>query len=232
MSNKKQDELGIDEFLEKVYHYLKFKLHFDDVQAIGTMVALIIMPIAGYLGFTSGDPLFIRIFYTGVGTAVTVILYSLIKFKYFKNARINFIKEFQEKIEKNNKIIVSNIQDVNNLNPYEFESFAREYFKLKGYRAWTTQKSHDNGADVVAEKGKNRKVIQVKHSKKSINGYAIFQVIKAIDSYEADKGILFTNSALTSGAILDSQRYENIEIINGHSISKYLRNNEPIIIKK
>ncbi|PAT01089.1 hypothetical protein CI105_08545 [Candidatus Izimaplasma bacterium ZiA1] len=184
------------------------------------------------LVFTSGDPLFISIFYTGVGTALVIIIYSIIKFKYFKNARINFIKEFQEKIEKNKKIIVSNIQDVNNLNPYEFESFAREYFKLKGYRAWTTQKSHDNGADVVAEKGKNRKVIQVKHSKKSINPYAIYQVVKAIDSYEADNGVLFTNSKLTNGAILDSQRCGNIEVINGHTISKYLRNNEPIIIRK
>lgn len=103
-------------------------------------------------------------------------MYSIIKFKYFQNRRFNFIKEFKDKT-----IEVKNLDDINNLNPIEFECFIREFFIRKGYKAWTTKKTYDNGADVIAEKNDEKIAIQVKHSIKSINGYE--QIIQAVEMF-------------------------------------------------
>lgn len=229
--SKKNEEIDFGDVIEKLYYFLKLKLNFDDIQAGTTIASLILLPVSGYLGFLNNDMIFITMFFITIAIDVFVIVYSVIKLKYFKNAKVNFIKEFEEKLKANKKIIVSTIQDVNVLNPYEFETFAREYFKRNGYRAWNTQKSYDKGADVVAEKGKLRTVIQVKHSRKSLSPYAVYQVMRAKHAYHAEVGVLFTNSQLTSGAILDAQR-DDIKEINGHMISKYLRNNDPIEIRK
>lgn len=227
MAKIKKDDFEI--VVEKMYWFLKTKLHFDDIQASTTIASIILLPITFYLGIANVSAAFKNMFFITVGLDILVLFYSFIKFKYFKNAKIHFIKESITKLERNKKITISNIQDVNNLNPYEFEAFAKLFFIRNGYMAWNTQQSHDNGADVIAEKGKLRTVIQVKLSKNSLNGYAVYQVVRAKHAYQAEKGVLFTNSQLTNGAILDSQR-DNVIVINGHDIGKYLRNNDPIVI--
>lgn len=215
--------------LEQIYFFLKDRFGFDDIQAVVFIISILVLPLSAYIGFSSTNIILIRIFAITLSISVLTIIYSIIKYKYFNNIKLNFIKEFKNKIELKKQIVVSNIQDINNLNPYEFEKFAKEFFKIKGYAAWNTQASHDNGADVIAEKDNVRIAIQVKHKKKSLVGYDVYQVKRAMSSYKAEQGILFTNSELTSSAILDAQR-DNVQVINGHDISKHLRNSNPIIV--
>lgn len=230
MGNKKEDEYTIDDLVQKLYNYLKYKLNFDDIQATMTIFSLIVLPLSGYLGFSNYDTIFIQLFCGTLIVDLIVLIYSILKYKYMQNSRKNFVNDFKEKMKKNSKLVISNIAQVNDLSPYEFELFAKEYFKIKGYRTSPTQKTHDKGADVIIERGKYRTVVQVKHSKNTIKPYAVYQVVMAKKDYEADKCILFTNSDLTRTATHYAQT-DQIQVINGHSISKYLRNNDPIRIK-
>lgn len=225
--NNKKDNFEL--MLEQIYFFLKDRFGFDDIQAVVFIISILVLPLSAYLGFSSTNTILIRIFVITLSISILTIIYSIIKHRYFNNIKLNFIKEFENKIELKIQIVVSNIQDINNLNPYEFEKFAKEFFKIKGYTAWITKASHDNGADVIAEKDNVRIAIQVKHKQKSLVVYDVYQVVRAMHSYKAEKGILFTNSELTSSAILDAQR-NNFQVINGHDISKYLRNSRPIIV--
>ena len=63
--------------------------------------------------------------------------------------------------------------------------FLLELFSKQGYRSWTTKRTHDNGADVVAEKGNHRIVIQVKYSSRTVNPYAVYQAKAQVHNYKA-----------------------------------------------
>lgn len=224
--SKKNKELSFDDVIEYIYYFLKDKLKFDDVQAITMICSILLIPISVIFGFlyVKLETFQISLFIT-LGIDLAVIVYSIVKFKYFKNKRIYFIKQFNDKI-----IEVKNLEDINKLNPIEFEFFVKEYFIRKGYKAWTTKKSYDNGADVIAEKNDEQISIQVKHSLKSINGYSVFQADRGRYNYKADKAILVTNSELTNQAKLDAMRY-NVEFIDKHELSQYLRKNKSINFK-
>jgi HJR/Mrr/RecB family endonuclease len=213
----------LDEIIEKLYYLLKDKLGFDDIQAVTLISSMILIPLGLFFGFFYTQiESFRLVFYITVAIDILVIAYSIIKFKYFKNKRIFFTKQLVSK-----SIEVKNIQDVNNLNPVEFEYFVREMFARQGYRAWTTQKTHDNGADVIAEKNNERVAIQVKHSNKSISGYGVYQAYRGRYNYKAEKAILVTNNEFTNQAKLDAIR-DSVQLIDSHEISRFLRKIESI----
>lgn len=221
--SKKKKELTIDDILEPIYYFLKNKLNFDDIQAITFISSLVLIPTSLLLGFSYTKISTFQIaLYITLGIDLIVILYSIVKFKYFKNKRINFVKELQ-----NNTIEINSMDDVDNMNSIEFEFFVRELFTKQGYKSWTTKKTHDNGADVVAEKNNERIAIQVKHSAKTINGYGVYQAERGKHNYKADRAILITNSEFTNQAKLDANRLD-VKLIDEHDISLFLRKNPNI----
>lgn len=220
---KEKKELNFDDILETIYYFLKEKLKFDDIQAIAFLSSIILIPLALFLGFFYTQiQSFKLVLYITLGLDLIVIVYSIVKFKYFKNKRIFFIEQMENKV-----IEVKDIQDIDNLNPLEFEQFVRELFSLQGYKAWTTKKTYDNGADVVAEKNNERIAIQVKHSNKSINGYGVYQAVRGRNNYKAEKAILITNNEFTNQAKLDAADF-NVKLIDSHEVSKFLRKNNSI----
>lgn len=219
----KKKKYTFDDILEIAYYFLKNKLKFDDIQAVTFLASIILIPISILLGFSSSKIETFQIsLYITLGLDIIVVAYSIIKYKYFRDKRINFIEKMENK-----SIEVKNIDDVNNLDPIEFEYFVQEFFIRKGYKAITTKKSNDKGADVIAEKGSERIAIQVKHSLKPISVNAIYETIEGKSSYRADKAILFTNSELTYKAENCAMRNE-IEVIYNHDISQFLRKNPSI----
>ncbi|MDY0277185.1 MAG: restriction endonuclease [Acholeplasma sp.] len=222
---KKKKELTFDDILETIYYFLKDKLKFDDIQAITLLASIFLIPVSLFLGFfyTRIETFQISL-YIILGLDFFVIAYSIIKYKYFKNKRIDFI----EKLEKKSKE-VKNIDDIDELDPLEFEIFVRDFFIKKGYKAWTTKRTYDNGADVLAEKGNERIAIQVKHSSKTLSAFAVYQTREGKINYKADKAILVTNNELTNKAKLSAIR-DVIEVIDRNDISLFLRKNPSITI--
>lgn len=216
--SKKKNELTLDDIIESIYYFLKNKLNFDDIQATTFISSLFLIPISLLLGFLYMQISTFQIaLYITIGLDISVIVYSILKFKYFKNKRINFVKELENKT-----VEISNIDDVNKMNPIEFEYFVRELFARQGYKSWTTKKTNDDGADVVAEKNNERIAIQVKHSTKTINGYGVYQAERGKHNYKADRAILITNNEFTNQAKLDAIRLD-VKLMDQHDISLFLR---------
>lgn len=224
--SKNKKETTFEEILYKIYYFLKNRLRFDDIQAVTFIMSLFLIPISLLFGFIVMQMNSFKIvFYIFMAIDIIVIIYSIVKFIYFKNKRIYFLEKLETKI-----IEVNDIEGVNNLNYVEFEHFVKEMFVLIGYKSWNTKRSHDKGADVVAEKNNERIVIQVKHSKASVSKRAVYQTEEGKRYYKADKALLITNNDFTDGTRTTAKLFE-IDLVDGHDISKFLRDNGSVKIK-
>ncbi|HYE11156.1 MAG TPA: restriction endonuclease, partial [Patescibacteria group bacterium] len=81
-----------------------------------------------------------------------------------------------------------------------FEKYLLEHFKHLGYSGHLTPSTADYGADLVLQKDGRRVVVQAKRWKNSVGVDAIQQVIGAIKHYDANKGMVVTNSTFTENA--------------------------------
>jgi HJR/Mrr/RecB family endonuclease len=220
-----------DVIIEKSYLFLKERLKMDDVQAIVIISSVILLPITFFFGISYTQiSQFELAFYITLGIDFLTIIYSIIKYKYFENKRLYFIEDFEKKIEKYSKIEVKNLIDLNKLNGYEFELFTREFYKLQGFDAIETKRSHDYGADVIAYKNNEKYIIQAKRFSFPVNYNAVYQADNAKIHYKADHAILFTNSDTNSRANETAKRY-NVGIVNGHDIDLFLRKKQSVVIK-
>lgn len=80
-----------------------------------------------------------------------------------------------------------------------------------------TPKTGDQGADLIVEKGNNKIAIQAKFYSSTVGNSAVQEVVGAIKYYDANKGIVITNSTYTSSAI-DLAKVNNIQLIDGNGI--------------
>ena len=218
--------------IEKAYLILKNKFNLDDIQAVIVIASVLLIPISYFLGIGYTQINLFRItFFITIGLDLLTIIYSIVKYKYFQNKRLLFIEELDKKIEKKKKIEINSFLDLKQLNGFEFEIFAREFFKASGYNAIETQASHDHGADVIAWKDNEKFVVQAKLYSKPVNKNGIYQTHYAMKRYKADHAILFTNSDTNNNAN-DAAKVFNVRIINGHDIDLFLRKKQNIVIDK
>ncbi|MBR6133586.1 MAG: restriction endonuclease [Bacilli bacterium] len=101
----------------------------------------------------------------------------------------------EEEIEKD-------IYDINKIKTGDdFEVFLEMLFKKLGYDVVHCGGSGDQGADLILKKNKKKYVVQAKYYASSLDNTPVQEVCGAIKYYNADKGIVVTNSKFTSGAI-------------------------------
>jgi len=111
-----------------------------------------------------------------------------------------------DKIKSTSTIQIDNL---NELSGIEFEELIKNQFIKLGFRAETTKKSGDYGADLTIEtKNKTRIVVQCKRFKSKVNLKAIQEVVGAISFYGCDTGIVITNSTFFKSAINLSESNE------------------------
>lgn len=102
---------------------------------------------------------------------------------------------------------------------FEFEEFIAKLFDAKGYSARVTNSSGDQGADVVAEKDFEKLTIQAKRYKGKVSNSAVQEVVASMRHYEADRGLVITNSKFTSSA-KELASSNGIELWNGRKLEK------------
>lgn len=122
---------------------------------------------------------------------------------------------------KQKRIIESGIKRIDNLTGYEFEEFLEAFFKELGYNVLErTSKSGDFGADLIINDNTNNKIaVQAKRYSNKVSPRAVQEVSGALGYYGCDKGLIVTNSYLTSSAKELAKRnriecWEREELIN------------------
>jgi restriction endonuclease Mrr len=112
-------------------------------------------------------------------------------------------------------------QDIQRMNGLDFEDVVANLFNSKGYNARVTSGSGDQGADVVAEKDFEKVVIQAKRYKGKVSNSAVQEVVASMKHYNADRGLVITNSEFTSSA-RELASSNEIELWNGGKLKEQI----------
>lgn len=86
------------------------------------------------------------------------------------------------------------------LNGKDFEDLLYRLFIADGYSVQRTGKSGDQGADLIANKGNERIVVQAKRYQASVSNSAIQEAVAAQKMYDCNKATVITTSEFTAGA--------------------------------
>ena len=81
-----------------------------------------------------------------------------------------------------------------------YERFCAERLREAGWNARPTQASGDQGADIVAEQGGVRLVVQCKRYGKPVGNAAVQEVAAALRYWSGDRGIVVSNAGFTPAA--------------------------------
>lgn len=81
-----------------------------------------------------------------------------------------------------------------------FERFVGEALEQRGWKVAYTRTSGDFGADIVAERGKDRMLVQCKRYNHPVGLEAVQQVYAALAHYGGTRGVVVTNHRFTQAA--------------------------------
>ena len=113
--------------------------------------------------------------------------------------RENYISSL-ESLDDESAITAIAIDDLNEMNGYEFENFIASLFSQMGYKTTVTKKSGDQGVDILAEKNGVITAIQAKCYNQPVGNKAVQEIVAGIKYYGAKRGIVATNNTFTSSA--------------------------------
>lgn len=123
----------------------------------------------------------------------------------------DFSKEKQEKAFKYSLINVETGD--------EFELYLQNLFRELNYKVKHCGKSGDQGGDLIVKKDNITYVIQAKYYTHKLDNTPIQEVVGAIRFYNANRGVVITNSTFTKNAI-ELANTNRIILINGDDLEK------------
>ena len=116
-------------------------------------------------------------------------------------------------------------EDIEKIEPISFEYFIGDLFTKLGYKTRVTEKSKDFGGDIIAKKGKEITVIQVKHRDSNdwnVSNDAVQQAVAAMPVYKGTKSMVVTNGIFTEHAYKQAS-YTNTAMIDGEQLLNLVR---------
>ncbi|NOT46748.1 MAG: restriction endonuclease [Acidobacteria bacterium] len=119
---------------------------------------------------------------------------------------------------------IPTLNEIDALNGYDFEGFLNELFSRMGYSVEQTRLSGDQGADVVVLKFGEKIVIQAKRFQGNVGNYAVQEIMAAISLYNAQRGMVVTNSYFTKSA-KELAVANKIELVDRDALEKLIKDN-------
>ena len=86
-------------------------------------------------------------------------------------------------------------------NGAEFELFCAEELRRGGWRVALTGASRDQGADLIAERGQERLVVQCKLLGRPVGNYAVQEVVAARSHHLGNRALVASNQRFTASCV-------------------------------
>ena len=160
---------------------------------------------------------------------------------YFVNVEHNNKKTDKDRYLKGNfgkeKEELSGKYSLNNITTgTQFELYLVNLFKDLGYKTKHNGKSGDQGADLILKKDNYVYAVQAKYYTGKLSNTPVQEITGALKYYNANQGVVVTNSSFTSGA-KELAKANNIILIDGKDLKKltdyaFDDNHEEDILKK
>ena len=132
--------------------------------------------------------------------------------------------ESSTKNKSSQKLEKDSIFDVDRLDGNAFQNFMCKILKENGFTdVEVTGQAGDQGGDLLAKMGDEQLVIQAKRFSidRKVTNSAVQEVIGAIAYYNANKGIVVTNSIYTQSA-KELAKINNVELWNRDNVIEFL----------
>ena len=129
-------------------------------------------------------------------------IYFLIVLNFIFALILLFVGIFAIKKQQDyeDKLSLSNIDEIDKMQGYEFEVFLKTLFAKLGYIAEVTKKSGDFGADVLLYKDNLTIVVQAKRYDKNVGVKAVQEIYSSMSYYCANEAWVVTNNYFTRQA--------------------------------
>ncbi len=112
--------------------------------------------------------------------------------------------------------------EIEQLSGIEFENLLLDKFITLGFKAESTPKTGDFGADLIVENSEgSRIIVQCKRFKSKVNLKAVQEVVGAMGHYAGDYGVVITNSSFLNSAIKLAESHD-IELWGGDKLVSFL----------
>lgn len=146
---------------------------------------------------------------------LSIIASLIFLFTYIVKRITAIIKEK----ELQNALINSEISQIDNLTPFEFEEWVARLLKTSGYNAIATKKSGDYGADVIAERNGIKIAVQVKKFNQPVGIKAVQEVASAMRYYDCQDGWVITSAYGFTTAAHNLAQKNSIKLINRNDLA-------------
>lgn len=134
-------------------------------------------------------------------------LYKLIRYRRWKKNKFT-VTDFLNNSE---------IEKIDIMQGYEFESFLKTMFFYLGYNAETTARTGDYGADLILTNAGVKTVVQAKRYSKNVSSKSVQEVLVAKTHYQADECMVVTNSFFTKEAEQVASE-NNVTLVDRHNL--------------
>jgi len=142
---------------------------------------------------------------------------SFEEFKEYMDTKIFSMKLVSDPNER------FNINYVDTMNGYEFESFIGSIYEKMGYSVEQTPKSGDQGADLIITKLGERTAVQTKNYKGNASNKAIQEVVASKEFYGCSTCTVVTNSYFTKSA-LELGKVNNVKLVDREELNSLIDN--------
>ncbi len=110
---------------------------------------------------------------------------------------------------------------IDQMEGYEFEKVCGEIYRKLGYRVKVTNKSRDQGADLILEGLEGRIVVQAKRQASSVGNWAVQEIAAAKGLYKAQHAVVITNNTYTAQA-RELAKANMVQLIDRNELAKML----------
>lgn len=152
-----------------------------------------------------------------------ILLVLIVVFIYFVIKGIPIIIKFIKEKQLQGILKKANIKDIDKMSGLDFELYLKVLFNELGYKAITTNASHDFGADLILKKNHHKIVVQAKRYgyKKNVSISAIQEVFASQRYHNADESWVITNSFFTKSAI-NLAKPCNVQLKDRYQLAKWI----------
>jgi HJR/Mrr/RecB family endonuclease len=119
------------------------------------------------------------------------------------------------------EVVNVRLEDVDRMNPFNFELLVGMIYESLGYAVTETPKSGDQGADVFLEKAGEKTVVQTKLYTDSVGNHAVQEVIAAKQHFRCHHAVVLTTSMFTRSA-KELAATTNVQLIDRQELQRML----------
>lgn len=146
------------------------------------------------------------------------LYYDNVEFNNKKSDKERYLKgDFEkEKKELSGKYSLNNI-----VTGTQFELYLVRLFEDLNYKVKHNGKAGDQGADLILKKDDYIYVVQAKYYSEKLGNTPVQEIVGALKYYNANQGVVITNSSFTNGAE-ELAKANNVILIDGEKLRKLI----------